>query len=221
MKRRVLDLIVCPSCGGRFHCEESRTAGEDVVTGQLICHACDATYPIQRGIPRLLKGALNEDQRRTADAFGWEWQEFRRLHAEGRYREQLLDWIYPIQPDFFISKVVLDAGCGMGRFAIISAEFGAQDVLAIDLSDAVESAAENARAYPNVHVIQADIYQLPLPRRPTGGTDDDSNLAVVDFAYSIGVLHHLPDPEGGFTAISRHVKRGGALFAWVYGRENN
>jgi SAM-dependent methyltransferase len=217
LKPGLLELVVCPACGGRLSCQATATLNDDVITGQLVCGSCSASYPIRRGIPRLLRGPLAEEQRRTADAFGWEWQEFRRLHAEGRYREQFLDWIYPIAPEQFAGKVVLDAGCGMGRFAIVSAEFGARDVLAIDLSQAVEAAADNARTYPNVHVIQADIYQLPLARRSADGRGDP----VVDFAYSIGVLHHLPDPEGGFAAISQHLKPGGTMFGWVYGRENN
>jgi hypothetical protein len=35
------------------------------------------------------------------------------------------------------------------------------------------------------------------------------------------VLHHLPDPRGGFRALSTKVKPGGHLSAWVYGAENN
>jgi SAM-dependent methyltransferase len=218
MKLRALDLIVCPACAGALRCQATLMAEDEVITGELACTNCKAVYPILRGIPRLLQGKMLKAQRRTADAFGWEWQAFRRLHHEGRYREQFLDWIHPIQPDFFVDKVVLDAGCGMGRFAIVSAQFGARDVLAVDVSDAVEAAAENARGHANVHVIQADIYHLPLPRR-TPATDSTRN--VVDFAYSIGVLHHLPNPEAGFAAISHHLKHNGALFAWVYGRENN
>jgi SAM-dependent methyltransferase len=155
----------------------------------------------------MLVGQVSTGQRRTVEAFGWEWQTFRRLPVDEQ--KQFLDWIHPLAPDFFVDKVVLDAGCGMGRFALASAAFGARDVLAVDLSDAVEAAADNARDSPNVHVVQADIYRLPFRR------------ASVDFAFCIGVLHHLPDPERGFACLAEHVKVGGALFAWVYGRENN
>jgi SAM-dependent methyltransferase len=182
------------------------------VTGTLRCVGCAAEFPIIRGVPRLVEGNLPEEERRTAAAFGWEWQEFHDLHGLERYREQFLDWIHPLQPSFFEDKVVLDAGCGMGRFAIVSALFGARDVLAVDVSDAVEAAAENARPYPNVHVVQGDIHRLPLRKGPAG---------VVDFAYAIGVLHHLPEPSRGFFSICGHVRDGGSMFAWVYGRENN
>ncbi len=42
-----------------------------------------------------------------------------------------------------------------------------------------------------------------------------------DYAFSIGVLHHLPDPRGGFKSLASKVKPGGHLSAWVYGAENN
>jgi SAM-dependent methyltransferase len=44
---------------------------------------------------------------------------------------------------------------------------------------------------------------------------------VFDLAYSIGVVHHLPDPEEGLASLARVVGPGGTLFAWVYGHEHN
>jgi SAM-dependent methyltransferase len=207
MKIRALEYLACPACSGAF--TSSAVGQDEIETGELVCDGCKRTYPILRGVPRLLPGTIEVDKLRTADAFGWEWQEFTRLHGSDEvYHEQFLDWIDPIQPDFFRNKVVLDGGCGMGRFSAASAAFGARDVLAIDLSDAVEAAYENTKHLPNVHVVQADIYHLPFAR-------------PFDFAFSIGVLHHLPDPEGGFRSIVGHLKPGGSVFAWVYGRENN
>jgi SAM-dependent methyltransferase len=101
----------------------------------------------------------------------------------------------------------------MGRFSLVSSHFGAKLVLAMDASEAVEAARQNARAFPQVQVIQADINRLPLRRDPAG---------QIDFAFSIGVLHHLDDPQAGFAALVRHLQRpDGSIFAWVYGRENN
>ena len=208
MNVRVLDYLRCLHCGGALTLADP-SAGLEVESGELRCAACGHGYPVVRGIPRLLPDELTLEKLRTASAFGWEWQEFDSLHDDREtYHGQFLDWVHPIEPDFFRGKVVLDGGCGMGRFAAAAAEFGAKDVLAIDLSDAVEAAYRNTKHLPNVHVIQADIYRLPFGRS-------------VDFAFSIGVLHHLPDPEGGFSSLVGHLKPGGSVFAWVYGRENN
>jgi SAM-dependent methyltransferase len=103
---------------------------------------------------------------------------------------------------------VLDAGCGKGRHIFLAARFGARAVVGVDLSDAVDAAFSNTRNLENVHVVQADILNLPFK-------------APFDLAYSIGVVHHLPVPKAGFLALARHVKPGGRISTWVYGREGN
>ena len=55
-----------------------------------------------------------------------------------------------------------------------------------------------------MHVVQADIYNLPVK--------DNS----FDFIFSLGVLHHLPDPELGYQLLIPLLKERGALFIWVY-----
>jgi SAM-dependent methyltransferase len=81
-------------------------------------------------------------------------------------------------------------------------------VVGIDLSAAVESAFAATRHLANAHIVQADIYKLPLKK-------------AFDYAFSVGVLHHTPDPKKAFISLASKVKKGGALSAWVYGAENN
>jgi SAM-dependent methyltransferase len=207
LKPRVLELVACPTCLAPLELEERAREGEEVMEGELTCSGCSAAYPVSGGIPRLLPGALSEEKRRTAAAFGYEWRHFTELHAQ--YRDQFLDWMQPIQPEFFEGKVVLDAGCGTGRHAFFAAEFGAREVVGMDLSDAVLTAFGHIGRRPNVHIVQADIYAPPLRR------------CAFQAIYSIGVLHHLPDPRSGFLALVPLLRPGGTIHAWVYGHENN
>ena len=178
----------------------------------LDCSGCSRRFPVDGGIPRLVDGAvLGEGQQRTAGAFGWQWKHFTEMHAE--YEAQFLDWIRPLQPSFFEGKKVLDAGCGIGRHAYFAARFGASEVVALDLSEAVETARENLSGLDGVHVVQGDILNPPF--RP-----DDAEQGF-DLVYSIGVLHHLPDPRAGFLSLARLLRPGGTLFVWVYGHEGN
>ncbi|HEY0831241.1 MAG TPA: methyltransferase domain-containing protein [Candidatus Dormibacteraeota bacterium] len=214
MKPRLLDLLACPACAGSLEMRDGTAdpdcAGE-IATGKLTCRSCGSEFPIRGGVPRLLPPGLSGVTEKTSAAFGWQWKEFVELYDE--YEAQFLDWIHPIQPEFFRDKVVLDAGCGNGRHAFYAAKYGAREVVGMDLSDAVDTAYENVGKMPNAHVVQGDINHPPFARAAEGGP--------FDFIYSIGVLHHMPDPEAGFQSLVRFVRPGGAIFAWVYGRENN
>ena len=175
--------------------------------GALRCGACANAFPIRAGIPRFADLAeVASDKQATAANFGWQWQHF--TQEDKRYAEQFLGWIAPVAPEFFRGKVVLEGGCGKGRHTQLAAQWGAEDVVGIDLSVAVETAFAATRSMPNVHIVQADIYHLPLARK-------------FDYAFSVGVLHHLPDPRGGFLSLASRVKPGGHLTAWIYGAENN
>jgi uncharacterized protein YbaR (Trm112 family)/ubiquinone/menaquinone biosynthesis C-methylase UbiE len=206
MKQRLMDFIVCPVCRGSLTLRAGTRDGEEIMDGDLTCQGCSRKYPILRGVPRLLPDSFSKEQRDTADAFGYEWTHFTEM--EDTYEAEFLDWIAPIGKDFFKGKVILDGGCGKGRHTALSAAFGAQEVIGVDISDAVEAAFPNTRRFPNAHVVQGDIYNLPV--RP-----------VFQYAYSIGVLHHLPDPKAGFLSVVGRLAPGGRMSAWVYGEEGN
>jgi SAM-dependent methyltransferase len=205
MKRHALAYLACPHCGGDLMLEEIAVSGHDIMEGKLTCASCHHVFAIRRGVPRFATH-VREVEQRTAEAFGYEWTRYSEL--ADRYRQQFLDWLKPVNAEFFRGKVVLEGGCGKGRHTALAAEFGAKDVVALDLSDAVESAFANTRHLENVHIVQADLNNPPV-------------RAQFDYAFSIGVLHHLPDPERGFAALVSKLKAGGAISAWVYGREGN
>jgi SAM-dependent methyltransferase len=206
MKPRLLSYIVCPQCGSSFEVRTEREQDGEILEGSLQCRDCQASFPVIRGIPRFLPPELSAAKRATAAAFGYEWTHYAELTAADR--EEFLDWIKPLDETSFANRVILDGGCGKGRHLFLAAKFGATDAIGIDLSDAVESAYQNTRHLPNAHVIQADIYNLPFS-------------TPFDLAYSIGVLHHLPDPKQGFLSLVKKLKPGGRIAMWVYGKEGN
>ena len=152
-------------------------------------------FPVINEIPRMLlpslRAALLDDasvsghdakQVQTALSFGYEWQRFPEMYAH--WEKQFLDYMQPHAASFFKGKKILDAGCGNGRFAYYAAKYGAE-VWAIDLGPAVEVARRNTQSR-NVHVVQADLHHPPFA------------LESFDFIYSIGVLHHTPEPRRAF-----------------------
>jgi SAM-dependent methyltransferase len=209
LKRDLLPLLICPACragSGGLELRADTSEGAEIMEGTLTCRGCSASFPVTRGIPRFLTGQLSDAQKATADAFGYEWTHYSELtDADSR---EFLDWMRPVGPADFADRVVLDAGCGKGRHIFLAARFKARTVVGVDLSNAVEAAYRNTRELPNVHVLQADIHHLPFAQ-------------PFDLAYSIGVLHHLPVPKAGFLALAGHVRPGGRISVWVYGKEGN
>ena len=205
MKRRLVDLLACPACHADLTLSASVVHDQEVMEATLTCTGCALVYPVAGGIPRFTR-VQQTGHAATANAFGFQWNQYSTL--DPRYRAQFLDWLNPVTSEYFRDRRVLEGGCGKGRHTVLAAEFGAKDVVAIDLSDAVDAAYANAGGHPAVHIVQADLEHPPVKQ-------------LFDYAFSIGVLHHMPHPERGFTALLSRVRPGGHISAWVYGRENN
>jgi SAM-dependent methyltransferase/uncharacterized protein YbaR (Trm112 family) len=207
VKASLLELLACPDCGADVGLEGHGAPVEgELEAGALVCRGCGRRFPIVRGIPRFGEAPQLALARSTVERFGWQWQEFR--ERLGEYRAAFLDWVLPLSEADFAGRVVLDAGCGMGRFTEIAASFGARAVVGVDLSDSVEVAQQVARQHENLHVVQGDLLRLPFKR-------------AFDLVYTLGVLHHLPDGEAGFASILKVVRPSGRVHVWVYGHEGN
>ena len=124
-----MKYLVCPVCQSELDITIQNQNGEEIIRGELLCHQCSKIFPIIRSIPRLLPDTISQEKQETSSAFGWEWQQFRQMMSVDEYQKQFLDWIHPVSSDFIQNKVVLDAGCGMGRFPMIASRFGAKDVI--------------------------------------------------------------------------------------------
>jgi SAM-dependent methyltransferase/uncharacterized protein YbaR (Trm112 family) len=214
MKARLTNLLICLECSGPLHChaerEDTTLPWPEVLEGHLLCQQCEQRYPIIRGVPRLMRGPLAGEVEKTVTGFGYEWEKFDEQIADSYMtnKTNFLDFIAPVAPDFFQGKMVLDAGCGMGRFLKLGADFGSQEIVGVDLSNSVDVAYQHVRQLPNVHVIQADIMALPL--KP-----------VFDYVFSVGVLQFLEKPQAGFDRLNGLLRDQGSISVWVYAKENN
>ena len=205
----------CPICQGALVSARSPEFA-------LGCLKCNEIYPIVNGIPRMISKAmrlaLGEENPlekseifdrtgvETARSFGFEWSHFPEMRPE--WESNFWDYMFPHTPESFSGKRVLDAGCGSGRHTYYAAQ-NKTEVWAIDISPAVEVAKYNTRLHNNVYVAQADIHQLPF--------EPES----FDLIYSIGVLHHLPDPEAAFRNLLRYLKPGGWIHIYIYRKPEN
>lgn len=155
---------------------------------------------------------LKKLQSDTADSFGFEWKLFNRFgwdhdvfniqHEEERfYRNTLFD-LKDLK-----GKLMLDGGCGNGRYMMQCVRQGAE-VVGIDFSRAIDVAQKNLCDCESAHFVQADLFGLPF--RPQS----------FDLAYSIGVLMHTGNAAKAFQSLSRHVKDHGLIGISVYQKQN-
>ena len=170
-------------------------------TGWLVTGDGTHRYPIREFIPRFVP------ESNYADNFGMQWNMFRQTQLDSYSGHPIsterfwrtTGW----SPERLRGQWVLDCGCGAGRFAEVALSAGAK-VVAIDYSSAADACYANLRHNENLHVVQADIYALPLARE------------AFPFVYSLGVLQHTPDVEKAFSALPPMVAPGGELCADFY-----
>ncbi len=105
-------------------------------------------------------------------------------------------------------KTILDIGSGSGRIVKMLLDSGASRVVAVEPSGAFEKLVENTRPW------EKKIEYLNLK----GENIPDMK---VDYAFSIGVLHHIPDPQPTVQRAFDCLKPGGKFLIWVYGSEGN
>jgi len=201
MRRKLLEVLVDPATRGPLRLGDD--AGADpIIEGELIGET-GATYPIAGGVPRFV------GTEGYSESFGLQWNRFARVQLDSatgaRYSRQRFDSEVAWGRSEIEGCWVVDAGSGAGRFAEIAASYGAE-VLAVDLSDAVDAVQANVGHLPNVHVIQADIRALPL------------RSDAVTHLYSVGVLQHTPDPLAAARALVDFLPSGGRFAFTIYGR---
>ena len=207
MKKELLGYICCPSCRSPLELEGAVEEGAEIVSGSLLCRACGGIYAVEGGVPNLLLKQKLGDEKIMSRGFEFEWKYFFRT-SKPYFKQMFLEWVAPLKDDDFSERVILDAGCGMGRNSLIAASMGAKAVIAFDIHDAVKLFYGRSKAVKNPHIVKADIFNPPFKR-------------VFDIVYSAGVLHHTPSPSLAFKKLSELVNPGGVFSSFVYGRENN
>lgn len=98
--------------------------------------------------------------------------------------------------DSFVSKKILDIGCGDGAYSYEFVQYGAALVVGIDpVEKAIEIATEKYKNISNLSFVCADLYEMSLPAQP------------YDIAVIRGVLHHLSDLEKGIEIVCKLAKK--------------
>ncbi|KAF0232875.1 MAG: 2-polyprenyl-3-methyl-5-hydroxy-6-metoxy-1 4-benzoquinol [Desulfovibrionaceae bacterium] len=162
------------------------------------------SYPIKGGVPRFVAtdGYVSR--------FGFQWNTFAKSQLDSYTGQPVsrdrLQRLCGGDLSVLKDKLVLEAGCGAGRFTEVILNAGGT-VVAMDLSSAVEANQANNGANPSLQIHQADIEKLPYAP------------GQFDVVICVGVLQATPDPERAIAALAAQLKPGGLLVIDHYGMD--
>lgn len=152
-------------------------------------------------------GKIENVDAETVAGFGREWARFRQdSELPDADLRQMFDAYFHIFPWHALraDSVGMDIGCGSGRWAaLVSQRVGHLHL--IDPSEAALNVArKNLATCKNVTFHLASVAELPVA---------DNSL---DFGYSLGVLHHVPDTTDAIDGIARKLKPGAPFLVYLY-----
>jgi SAM-dependent methyltransferase len=145
---------------------------------------------------------------KTVTSFGEEWNAF---HG---FNERELEFTGDMYFDIVTSEMlndqsnVIDIGCGSGRW-IKYLEGRYKKMIGLDPSDAIFAADKLLDKNDKVELVRSSTDNIPFPAES------------FDFAYSLGVLHHIPDTEKALADSVKMVKSGGYFLVYLYYKFDN
>lgn len=148
--------------------------------------------------------------RAVVAGFGDEWSRFDQSELTDDELTRMFEAYFGIFPwdQLPENAVGFDLGCGSGRWAkLVSPRVGTLHV--IDPSDAIDVARRNLASQDNCVFHRSGVDEMSLP--------DES----CDFGYSLGVLHHVPDTEGGLRRCVEKLKPNAPFLLYLYYRFDN
>jgi len=152
----------------------------------------------------------NADEK-TVKGFGAEWSRFDQTGMSESERRRYFDDYFSLvewsqlPPDI----IAADIGCGSGRWAILAAEHVGH-LHCVDASaEALAVARKNLCHLGNCSFHHESVGELPFGE------------STLDFAYSLGVLHHVPDTTQAMRNVVRALKPGAPMLLYLYYRFDN
>lgn len=143
--------------------------------------------------------------------FGDEWSRFDQSDLADEARQTMFQDYFGIFPEEVLNEDArgADFGVGSGRWAMLVAP-RVGELICLDASEeALAVARRNLAGQANCRFVHGSIEQ--------SGIAPES----LDFAYSLGVLHHIPDTQAGMRACVDTLKPGAPFLAYLYYRFDN
>jgi len=144
-------------------------------------------------------------EKKVIENFGKEWTNFNQ-DINNKELQNVFEDYFNIFPNKFLNKksVGADIGCGSGRWA----KYILPKVKHMHLIDpslkSINVAKNNLKDFNNLTFHNKDVSSI-----------DEINEEF-DFAYSLGVLHHIKDTEEGIANCFNKLKKGSPFLIYLY-----
>ena len=153
---------------------------------------------------------MNDLTQTTIEDFGAQWTRYRDNKDYYGSLPLLQDIFGPLLPiEAIAGHRVAEIGSGSGRIVLMLLHVGAAHVTAVEPSQAIEVLRANTQQFQS---------RVDYVHARGEGIPQDRNF---EYVFSIGVLHHIPDPDPVVQAAFRSLRPGGRMLIWLYGREGN
>lgn len=164
------------------------------------------SFLVRHGLEKSVLPAGHNIDHETVQGFGDEWTRFDQNELGKTELAQLFDRYFRIFPWHLLPDHAhgFDLGCGSGRWArLVAPRVGR--LHCIDASEAAVAVARtNLHEAPNCEFHVASVDRLPPA------------VTLMDFGYSLGVLHHIPDTEAALQACVERLKPGAPFLLYLY-----
>lgn len=198
----IIPLLRCPETGTSLHRKGDKLVSEKGIS-----------YPIDR-FPRLLTPTKSEEEEKVRQKMQKFYEQFTFPGYDGIDSPAILmdkagrsgfgKWVDQAIPPM---ATVLEVGCGTGQMTNFLGLVSTRTVIGADMSVASLSLGQEFKEkfdLKNVNFVQANIFAMPFAENS------------FDVLICSGVLHHTPDPYGGFKELLKLVKPGGKILIGLY-----
>jgi len=147
----------------------------------------------------------------VVEDFGNEWKSFTQENLSKKDLDLGILSYFRIFPYDKINanSIGADFGCGSGRWVPALAKH-VKKIYCLDPSDAIEVAKNNLSSlYSNLVFEKAGI------------SDNSIEENTLDFGYSLGVLHHIPDTQIALNDCVKKLKKGSPFLLYIYYKFDN
>lgn len=138
--------------------------------------------------------------------FGDEWEKFDQINLNEKELLKIYNDYFDIFPWEKLTKesIGIDIGCGSGRWSNFTAERVKSLTLLDGSSKSIKVSKKMLKKFCNINYLHSDVNKIPIK---------DSTF---DFAYSLGVLHHVPQVDQAMAEINRILKPGAPFLIYLY-----